>query len=321
MQLATNRDCLSAHVTVHIELSGQVSLFQQDDAGKWSWMGRLYQYPAEAYDRYGAKLAMANDVLLVGAPDAFAKLPYASPPFWRQGRAFVHEQLNGDWASVPQKELIPDDYRAAQGFGSAVDISGNLAIVGASGDNGGRGAAHLFERQDSGDWQQIAKFVDDGQFPRRLFGNDVAIGHDFAVVGAPFEGTLSPSSAYGSGAAYIFAPGGDGKWSLLQKLTGGTAGAAFGFSVEIDGENILVGEAGHSYLFSRRDQNEWTRQHTFMPYPFTNNTALDGQTVVYGVPSWELALVTTFGVPEPCLFGQASVALIVAAAIGRRLTR
>ncbi|NND34764.1 MAG: hypothetical protein HKN76_19420, partial [Saprospiraceae bacterium] len=99
----------------------------------------------------------------------------------------------------------------------------------------------------------------DGAFAD-VFGYDVAIDGDYAIVGAPLQGGFGTQQA---GAAYIFVQSG-GMWTYQKKLTppwGGDFGDQFGYSVDISGDYAIVGaintdiystsNAGAAYIYQR----------------------------------------------------------------------
>ncbi len=109
----------------------------------------------------------------------------------------------------------------------------------------------------NGQESQLVAF--DGAFAD-VFGYDVAIDGNYAIVGAPLQGGFGTQNA---GAAYIFVLTG-GVWSYQAKLTppwGGDFGDQFGYSVDISGDFAVVGaiqtdiygisNAGAAYIYQR----------------------------------------------------------------------
>jgi hypothetical protein len=97
-------------------------------------------------------------------------------------------------------KLTPSDGAEGDGFGRSVAISGNLAIVGAEGDddNGSNsGSAYIFDVTTG---TQLAKLVAGDGAPIELFGVWVSIDGNTALVGAP----LDDDNGINSGSAYLF---------------------------------------------------------------------------------------------------------------------
>jgi hypothetical protein len=126
-----------------------------------------------------------------------------------------------------------------------VALDGSTLLVGASWDAEVApyaGAVYVFERV-GGTWTPASKLMaangaaDDG------FGRAVAISGDTVVVGAPGVDRL----AFDGGAAYVFEREG-GAWTQAAELTAsdGADSDAFGFSVGLSGETVVVGAIYHN---------------------------------------------------------------------------
>ena len=133
-------------------------------------------------------------------------------------------------------KLLASDGATQDLFGSAVAVSGDTALIGASNDDDHRtdsGAVYVFHR--SGDqWMQVQKLTASDAPDRVLFGSSVSLDGDIAVVGATGAGRR--------GAAYIFEKSGD-VWGETARLTAteGTPTDQFGRSVSISGPVVIVG--------------------------------------------------------------------------------
>lgn len=170
-------------------------------------------------------------------------------------------------------------------FGESVAISGDLAVVGAAGDESDRGVAYLFDTT-TGDRLQtfVNPFASDGD----RFGGSVAMSGNNVLVGASFRETDEPSS----GAAYLF----DTTGNLLQTFTPppGSNGGEFGSTVSMFGNTVLIsdiesdegaGNSGIAYLFDAISGN---LLHTLVnPTPaggdlFGNAVAVSGDRALIG---------------------------------------
>jgi hypothetical protein len=78
-------------------------------------------------DYFGYSLAIDGKIAIVGTPW------HAANGRLKSGAAYVFELENGDW--VQTAKLTADDGNAYDYFGYSVAIDGNIAIVGAYGDN------------------------------------------------------------------------------------------------------------------------------------------------------------------------------------------
>ena len=71
-----------------------------------------------------------------------------------QGAAYVFEKDGDDWRQIAR--LAVPGAGPGDSLGSAVAIDGDLALVGATGADSGRGAVHVFRADRSGGWSEVA---------------------------------------------------------------------------------------------------------------------------------------------------------------------
>lgn len=163
----------------------------------------------------------------------------------------------------PETKLTASDAAAGQAFGWSVAISGDSAVVGAA--IALVGSAHVFERSGTR-WSHQAKLAASDPGLSDHFGFSADISGNTIVVGAPLDDHAGGTDA---GSAYVFERCGTG-WIELAKLTASdaAAGDAFGYSVAISGETILVGarfddgvgaDSGAAYVFERSGTS-WVEQ-------------------------------------------------------------
>jgi hypothetical protein len=174
-------------------------------------------------------------------------------------------------------------------FGISVAISGNNALIGASGDDtdgDNAGSAYLFDIT-TGTLLQTFNNPTPASFDS--FGFSVAISGNNALIGASGDDTGGDNA----GSAYLFdiTTG-----TLLQTINNPTPGGddSFGLSVAISGNNALIGapgddtggvDAGNAYLF---DITTGTLLQTFNnPTParfdsFGNSVAISGNNALIG---------------------------------------
>jgi len=197
---------------------------------------------------------------------------------------------------VPLAELLPDDVADYAWFGASVAVSGNVAVVGAGGDDDvgtNAGTAYLFER-DGAAWIRKAKlFALDGS-EWSFLGHSVAVSGDVAVI------STSPDSERNEpGAAYVFVRMG-AIWTQQAKLLAadGATTDRFGHSVSVSGDVAVIGaswdddlgaHSGAAYVFVR-DGITWTQQAKLLAADgaaasqFGEAVALSGDVAVIGAP-------------------------------------
>ena len=180
----------------------------------------------------------------------------------------------------------------ADQFGSSVAIDGNNVVVGAPRDvasANNSGQAYLF---DNATGTLLQTFNDPTPSGKDQFGFSVAIDGNFVLIGAPFDITSGDTI----GQAFLFdaAIG-----TLLQTFNDPTptGGDLFGFSVAIDGNNVLISavsddtsgvDIGQAHLFDALTGNLLETLNDPMPtntHSFGQFVAIDGNNVVVGAPS------------------------------------
>ena len=199
-----------------------------------------------------------------------------------------------DWSTATQQqELIASDAAAGDNFGSSAAIDGDTAVFGAFLEGTG-GSAYVFTRSGT-TWTQQAKLTGSTVVSGDEFGYSVAISGDTIVVGARAES--SSDDAY-NGDAYVFTRSGT-TWSQQAKFsdTLSSGNSHFGYSVDIDGNTIVVGapmdspgtsdHRGRCHIYTRSGTS-WSLQQSLASSTgddyayFGADVAIDGDTVVVG---------------------------------------
>lgn len=101
---------------------------------------KLVAQDGSSDDRFGASLALSNDILVVGA------IYDTSGTNTAQGSAYTFTDIGGHW--YRQQKLTANDGATQDYFGQSVAVSGELIAVGASGDDieekDSQGSAYVF---------------------------------------------------------------------------------------------------------------------------------------------------------------------------------
>ena len=241
--------------------AGSVSVFARSGTG-WVEQQVLMANDGAAGDHFGSSLALDGDTALIGAAAA------DTPAGTDAGSAYIFRLSGGSWQQ--EQQLLADDAAAGDGFGGAVALDGDTALVGASRSNTtagiDAGQAYVFTRSGV-IWSQQARLgAPDGATDDR-FGAAVTLSNNTALVGAPYD--TGPGGLQ-AGSAHVFVRTGV-NWSAQAKLTASDAapGEEFGFAVSLDGDTALVGaplanlpagsHAGASYVFARNG-TVWSEQ-------------------------------------------------------------
>lgn len=246
-------------------------------------------------DWMGYTVAISGDVAVVGAP----KTDIIEPDM---GAAYVFQRVNGNW--VQTQRLVAPDARPgdfSDHFGWHVAIDGNVIAVGAPFDEVGSpldgvqtGSVYIF-RFDGAVWLFEQKITPDDGDEADRFGWGFAVQGDTVVVGARNDDDNGP----GAGSAYVFQYDGS-IWAQTQKIFGSSGGtgffAAFGVSVAIDGDALVIGapwddagglDHGAAYAY-RFNGSEWDQEQLLLPVPgdggfmdrFGLSVAVDDETIM-----------------------------------------
>ena len=210
------------------------------------------------------------------------------------GSAYVFSKGGFGWTQ--EKKLAVSKQISNCCFGSAVSISGDVIVVGASGESvQGRasGAAYVFRQSELGLWMLEAKLTPKDASERDYFGSSVDIDGDRVVIGADGK----DDHGVRSGAAYVFHRA-RGKWRQEAKLIPRKGGRhhLFGAAVAISGERIVVGaygddvngrQSGSAYVFVRKS-SKWQEMSKLVPpngratQYFGRSVDVDGEGVIVG---------------------------------------
>ncbi|HTQ68873.1 MAG TPA: hypothetical protein VMI13_09310 [Solirubrobacteraceae bacterium] len=153
------------------------------------------------------------------------------------GAAWVFTRTGETWTQ--QGETLSGVHAGESGqgeFGASVALSadGNTALIGASDDDEGAGAAWVFTREGETWSQQGGKLTGSGNNGDAAFGRGVALSADggTALIGGPRENRHA-------GAAWVFTRIG-GSWNEQDKLTTAGSEGSFGESVALSAEGDLA---------------------------------------------------------------------------------
>ena len=221
-------------------------IFHRTGTNTWDSGVRVYSSDLETFNSHGSSVAISGDYAIVGASYTITR-----------GAAYIYRRTGTNtWdfgTTIRASDSATDDY-----FGGSVSISGDYAIVGATGndDSGSAsGSAYIFVRTGTNTWSQQAKLLASDAAAVDYFGESVSISGDYAIVGA----TYNDDAGNASGSAYSFVRSGT-SWSQQAKIQASDAAAEdqFGVNVAIDGAYAIVGawledtsatNAGAAYVF------------------------------------------------------------------------
>ncbi|MEQ8624915.1 MAG: T9SS type A sorting domain-containing protein [Vicingaceae bacterium] len=259
--------------------AGSAYIFK-NNAGTWSEVQKIVASDRGFDDQFGFSVAISGDYALIGAKWEDEDTTGGNT-LTRAGSAYIFKNNAGTWSEV--QKIVASDRGASDNFGFSVAISGDVAIVGAFGEDqdttGGNslnnaGSAYIF-KNNAGTWSEVQKIVASDRGASDRFGLSVGISGDNAIVGAYQEDqdTSGGNFLTDAGSAYLF-KNNAGTWSEVQKLVASDRGTddQFGWSVAISGEYAIIGaryedqdtsggstlaDAGSAYLF-KNNAGTWS---------------------------------------------------------------
>ena len=272
-----------------LEYAGAAYVFVRDGTN-WIEQAKLTASRPAEFDLFGSAVSLSGQTLVVGASQATA----SGKEF--AGAAYVFERRGTNW--IEQAQLTASDAATDDGFGVAVSLAEDTAVVGAFvADWSGRidaGAAYVFARKGT-NWIEQAKLTASRGTESDRFGSSVAISGETVVVGAN-RADLSEESD--SGASYIYVRNGS-TWIEQARLTTGDGLSSdwLGTSVAISDDTVVIGafradlqrkpDSGGAYVF-RRQGTEWREEAKLLASdPATNDrlgsaVSISGATVLAG---------------------------------------
>lgn len=214
------------------------------------------------YDRFGYSVAISGDQVIIGA-DQEDEDQNEFNTNSNTGSAYIFREGMGGGENWGLARKITAPARGTyDGFGNAVSINGENALVGAmEEDEDGReentvdnsGSAYIYIKTLGGgeNWGLKSKITASTGAPgSAYFGFSVSISGNYAVVGAKFDQLdsdgLNPISS--AGAAYILFNDA-GTWKEVKKICAPTRNSSdqFGAAVSINGDFVIVGAPYNAY--------------------------------------------------------------------------
>lgn len=263
---------------------GAVYVFRERNGG-WGLESVLQPEDLGSKDGLGISVAMDGDTIVAGAPGQNGS-----------GAAYVFSFDGRGWKK--RAKLTVPSASGYAGFGHAVALSGDAALVGAPTIDEPAvlsGAAYVFRRRGTR-WLQEARLASANAAPLEKFGASVALDGDLALVGSP-RAALGDSSR--AGAAFVFQRSGGG-WRQAARIQAPSprSDEEFGRAVALAADRAIVGSSfgdaaglntGVAYLFGRQGERWRARGAVFAAEPvaveeFGTSVAVSGAQALIGAP-------------------------------------
>lgn len=243
---------------------GSAHVYERNYLGaeNWGLVSMLTPPELEGFDEFGDSIAIDGDSIAIGVPGDDDTISDG-------GAVYIYNRDSSDYKVWNKSfKITTTDADQSADFGSSIDISGDLVIVGSPNNKGRAGRAYIFYRNtETQAWGSQKILNPTENFSGSEFGYSVSIDGDTAVVGADlFSSTLGAA-----GGAFVFSrdQGGTGLWGQTQTLVPSIPYLSFqwpffGMSVAVDGKTITVGspgdytkgaEAGAAYVYQYGDSD------------------------------------------------------------------
>ncbi len=258
--------------------AGSAYIFKNTN-GTWLQVQKIVASDRNPVDAFGISVSINEDYLIVGSAsedhDAAGKNYLINA-----GSAYIFKNNSGTWTQI--QKIVASDRSDEDRFGFSVSIYKDFIIVGAfnededlTGSNTilGAGSAYIF-KNNSGTWTQTQKLIASDRGANDIFGVEVKIAEEYAIIGAPSEdhNTLGLDSLNNAGSAYIFKKNNNGNWFQIQKIVAPDRESfgLFGYSISISDDYAVIG-ASRSRKGNLGDNNIYSAGSAYL---FKNNLSV-----------------------------------------------
>lgn len=222
----------------YLQNAGSVSVYVLS-SGNWVLQQKFFAPIRTSNMEFGSAVAISGDTIVVGAPNDKFDENNSGTELVNAGAIYIYSRTSGVWTI--QQKLTASTRLAGDSFGQKVDIYLNTIAVGApyqdfdaseSNSLNGAGAIYVFTKSSS-IWSLQQKLVASDRTSDDYLGSSVSLNQDTIASGATgFGGN--------NGAIYIYLRTGS-TWAQQQKIYPVISNARFGSSVDLDGDNLIVG--------------------------------------------------------------------------------
>lgn len=270
--------------------TGAVSVYERAPWPASGWVEAQVLLPSvKDHDGdFGLSVALAGDVLLVGAPK--------DGPAGERGAAYVYERsAAGDF--VERARLQPADAGPADHFGATIALSAERLAVASPGHASDGGAVYTYVR-GAGGWEFEAKLEAPAVAGVGVgFGRGLAMDVDRLAVGAPYATSAGGFSA--DGVVYVYERG-LGSWVLSDELSVGAGSyQRFGEPLVLEGDTLAslswscasACDQRALWVFERENDGSFSQRQAFFGLESSggDQLALDEGLLLSGHPSSSLA--------------------------------
>ncbi|MFC2116533.1 T9SS type A sorting domain-containing protein [Bacteroidota bacterium] len=272
------------------------TILNNSSAQDWSEIINRTASDVAANDRFSYSISISGNIAIVGARGEDHDTA-GSNTLNDAGSVYIFYKDQGgtnNWGQITK--IVASDRAASDYFGVSVSISGDYAIVGASGEDENEsgsdtkshaGSAYIFYKDQGGvdNWGQVKKIVASDRAAMDGFGSSVSISGNYAIVGSPYEDEDASGSntLSDAGSAYTFYKNQDGtdNWGQMNKIVASDRGADdnFGYSVS-------------------NSQDQYNCQYAIVGAPYEDENASGSNTMTGAGSAYLFDYATSSSLPE-----------------------
>ncbi|MEM7659018.1 MAG: T9SS type A sorting domain-containing protein [Bacteroidota bacterium] len=166
--------------------AGSVYLYRRNQNDQWQFHQQITSSDREIFDWFGHSIDLQDSLLIVGAiweeEDTLGQHPLPGA-----GSAYIYRlQASGMWEE--ESKIISPNRGPLKGFGQAVTIEGEVAVVSeVNTDHGQFGTAYLYQKSAGGVWEysQELPSSDPSINHLGLYGNSLDMDEGRIIIGGP----------------------------------------------------------------------------------------------------------------------------------------
>ena len=229
-------------------MPGYAYVLEKQASGEWVEVARLSDGDDDSEaGSFGISVALQGNTAYVG--------DHREGSGDQSGAIYVFErQADGAWVEV--QKIVHLEQSAGGGFfGAPIAVDGNTMLVG-SGNLGGNGFVHEYERGQDGLWHRVRDITTQLNHYDE-FGGGLILQGDRAIVAAPGDRDRHP------GTVHVFDREADGSWRESWVFYGFDAKSfGFGSGISLDGNRLAIGadwRGGSVLLFEEQPDSTWTQ--------------------------------------------------------------
>ncbi|MEM7372432.1 MAG: T9SS type A sorting domain-containing protein [Bacteroidota bacterium] len=165
---------------------------------------------------------------------------------------------------IPQETILPNDssIESQDHIGNAIAVTENYLLAGAHFhhyDSMGQdrifnaGAAYMYRKTATGDWELHQKLVSENRKPTAFFGDKLAMSDQWVAIASPYAKVDSVVGSSQVGIVEMYQLTSAGFWQFDTTLLAPFPifGGHFGSALALSGNRVLIGSDGDNY-----DENE-----------------------------------------------------------------